>query len=189
MDELIEHKRSHETIVFICEKCDYNTENQNDLKRHIETVHSAEDNIRCEKCNYVTKSTTELHDHMKTHHAYILRYPCEWCKYKATTVENLREHWNFSHEGMVGIFMVCICQSYPLATQRALHIALTAVTGYLDHPLGCIQKRSNIEMEDVLIGIQDFVQIMSFVVLFMRKLNNVGLMEIVLGLVAYSTIM
>ena len=64
------HKQSkHEGVIYICDKCDYRTSWEGDLKRHKNVKHEG------------------------------VTYDCDLCDYKAAQPGDLRRHKKSKHEG------------------------------------------------------------------------------------------
>ncbi len=53
---------------FTCYKCNYETKEKNNLKRHIKTVHDKMKDFKCDKCDYVCSSNIDLKRYIKTVH-------------------------------------------------------------------------------------------------------------------------
>ena len=95
------------SLVF-CNHCEYSARRNDDLKRHLRSVHEGII-YPCEQCSYVSKEKTNLKEHLRIVHEGIV-YPCEQCSYVSKWRADLKIHVMSKHEGIVRFkceFMNC----------------------------------------------------------------------------------
>ena len=72
-----------------CGKCDYYSEDEEELNDHMNSVHL----LSCDFCNFQTEKKTILETHMKTDHIN----ECTKCDYETKSEEDLNIHMNEEH--------------------------------------------------------------------------------------------
>ena len=106
-------KNVHSEKKLHCKKCDYKTNKNSHLKRHIVTHESIKDFpakkvLHCKKCDYETNRNSNLKRHMLTHKTNVelptkkvkskqyiqseKNIPCRQCDYKTNKNSNLKRH-------------------------------------------------------------------------------------------------
>ena len=68
-----------------CEQCEYRSEKNRDVRKHVKTVHVAVKPFQCEHCSYATSFRSDLKNHVNARHTREVMYPCTQCSYQATT--------------------------------------------------------------------------------------------------------
>ena len=89
----IVHKRQNHH----CEECDFTSNSQETLKKHITSAHNKENIFSCKHCNFTPTTKRNLTNHMKTKHPNIPDYQCQECKQLYLSEENLNGHIKSVH--------------------------------------------------------------------------------------------
>ena len=83
--ELNEHlKTEHPLKVHSCEKCDFVTQHENQLTKHIKDHMN-----RCDKCDFYSKNKDNMYYHVTRMHP---QYKCQMCDFEADDQYYLNEH-------------------------------------------------------------------------------------------------
>ena len=86
---------------FPCSVCEYSTENDAELKVHIQTKHKAtkvqitlEDQkiIKCEKCDFKCILNIQMKKHILKKHFNISKYRCKECEFETNFIADIWEH-------------------------------------------------------------------------------------------------
>lgn len=87
-----------EALLYDCGQCQYQTTDQGNLTRHIQSIHEG---VRydCGLCDYKAKWKIALTRHIQAIHEGV-RYNCTQCDYQATTQNHLNRHTQAKHEGV-----------------------------------------------------------------------------------------
>ena len=82
--------------ILSCSKCDFETERENDLQRHVDSgIHHISDSAsyKCEECAFSFKTEALLKDHeMKSHKNSCIQQTCGFCAFKTYNLGDLKEH-------------------------------------------------------------------------------------------------
>ena len=70
-----------------CDKCDFTSMSQDNLRNHVETVHKQ----KCDKCDFESSTKEHLKNHMQTTHKQ-KRIKCDYCDKKFNKEETLNSH-------------------------------------------------------------------------------------------------
>ena len=84
-------RRSLNSKLSCCVKCDFTTRKKSELKVHIEEKHNKGTIFECNLCDFKTLRSIYLGGHKQTKHEGI-KYDCNACEYQATTRGNLNRH-------------------------------------------------------------------------------------------------
>ena len=88
---------------FLCPHCPTKWRNNQQLDRHVETIHtrSLEErkNLKCNKCDQKFAEDMHLRAHYKSKHLNIKEYRCKLCDMKFSGGGNLKEHIGIKHLG------------------------------------------------------------------------------------------
>ena len=97
-----DHMGTHVTSLEVnCQKCDFITMNKDEIKEHIQTIHSEikvnlkiEDQnvISCDECDYKCRLNIQLKKHMKNKHEDDRKYKCTECEYTTNFIGKSWEH-------------------------------------------------------------------------------------------------
>ena len=85
------------SIVYICDKCDFETIKSDDIKSHEKNKHMTK-NYKCEECEYQTKEKDHLREHKKSRHGKINtekrtdQIKCKECDFRAESNEIMKKH-------------------------------------------------------------------------------------------------
>ena len=80
----------NEDSTFICPRCDYETEVQHELVRHMKDVHSVSlFKFHCEHCNFATNNDLQFINHSKKHG---ILWNCKDCDFETRTKADLNKH-------------------------------------------------------------------------------------------------
>ena len=90
-------QKYHQVILnFNCEKCEFITTMDEDLKKHVKEKHS-DKKLDCSECNLEFESENELKSHIAEQHKHSA-YTCHKCNFTTMKEEVLKEHGNAEHE-------------------------------------------------------------------------------------------
>ena len=90
-------EKYHQVILnFNCEKCEFTSTIDEELKKHVIEKHNGND-LNCNKCNMVFENETEMKKHYGGQHKDI-SYRCHVCNFHAMSEEVLKEHRITEHE-------------------------------------------------------------------------------------------
>ena len=89
---LVSHKRIHEAKNFNCKKCDYTTQQMDELKTH-RKIHKGEKRYKCDECEFCSGNSQGLDRH-KISHNEDAWFTCDHdqCNYKTSTTKDLKKH-------------------------------------------------------------------------------------------------
>ena len=115
--------------ILSCSKCDFETECESDLQKHLDTgIHEScvEVSYKCEKCEFSFKNESLLKDHDKNHHQEILQsvLTCSFGDYTCYHPMELKNHEVEKH-GMV----YCEKCDYSALDQEIMKKHMTTHTG------------------------------------------------------------
>ena len=93
----------HTGVVFPCDKCEFQSSIENNLKRHILYKHTerTEEELRqfpCNQCDYATITKDRLKTHMKVHQEADL-FMCDECNFTTRYLSSLKMHRGRKHAG------------------------------------------------------------------------------------------
>ena len=91
-------RKVFEGVKNACDQCDYQTKTQNNLNRHIQSMH---DGIKyaCNQCDYQATRQDNLKQHIQSRHNGV-KYACDQCAYQAIYQGDLTKHIQSMHEGI-----------------------------------------------------------------------------------------
>jgi hypothetical protein len=84
--------------MFKCDKCEYETKNKHDLKRHIKSIHDKIKDFKCNKCEYKCSNNNDLKEHTKRIHDKIKDNKCDKCEYTCLKKSHLKQHIKYVHD-------------------------------------------------------------------------------------------
>ena len=88
------------SVMYACNKCDYQATRQGGLDRHIQSKHDVmKVKYCCTECDYQATQKHHLTTHIQSKHEGV-KYACFKCDYKATRKDNLTTHIYSLHEGV-----------------------------------------------------------------------------------------
>ena len=90
------------TSVYSCQECEFTTDIQHTLTRHINGTHTAK-LLFCEECTYSSDRSDNLSRHIKTIHEQISEktlasYQCDQCDNQFSYKSTLKRHKGLKHE-------------------------------------------------------------------------------------------
>ena len=84
--------------VFRCNKCDFDTSEKENLKRHVETVHEGIKTFNCTLCDYEFSKQVYLKTHIESVHEGIKPFKCHICQYETASKYFLKRHITLVHK-------------------------------------------------------------------------------------------
>ena len=105
-----------------CEKCDFKTTYETNLKRHVLGVHEkirGQKNKHCPQCDYSTDRRPNLQLHIKRVHEKIKDIVCTLCPFKTSGNSHLRTHIKIKHQKIKD--KTCKYCKYATTRNRYLH--------------------------------------------------------------------
>ena len=82
--------QSQPTIKFNCDQCNFEFDDEQHLKEHVDSTHSTHN---CDKCLHYTNNSAALEKHKRQMHGF----RCHLCEHTATTLSNLKDHAKTQH--------------------------------------------------------------------------------------------
>jgi len=83
----------NEGMLFLCDRCEYKTNNKYTLRHHMSTIHHI-GTEPCTICNFVAKNSSHLQLHLAKHGSF----PCNQCEHVANLKSGLARHKKAVHE-------------------------------------------------------------------------------------------
>ena len=94
---LLAHKEEHHSLIYSCEICDHQTNDENKLRAHIKKEHTkVKYTFRCDMCVSNFNNSVSLRAHKKESHEPI--YVCQECNYQTDGKETLKIHTMNEHK-------------------------------------------------------------------------------------------
>ncbi|KAA8495722.1 Protein glass [Porphyridium purpureum] len=81
----------------VCVKCGKHFFRQNELRRHIRTVHEREKTHKCPHCLKLFSQSSHLVTHVRSVHERRMDFPCNICKYRFSVRSNQLKHMRRKH--------------------------------------------------------------------------------------------
>jgi hypothetical protein len=111
--------------VFECELCEYKTDRNYTLTRHIKNVHQKIKDAKCELCDYVCSQNSDLKKHAKQVHTKLKDVKCDQCDYVCSTNGTLKMHNKQVHDKIKDI--ECKLCDYKCSRNSILKIHIKSV--------------------------------------------------------------
>ena len=108
-----------------CELCDYICSQNSDLKKHAKQVHTKLKDVKCDKCDYVCSTNGTLKIHMKQVHTKLKDVKCELCDYTCSQNSDLKKHAKQVHAKLKDI--KCELCDYSCSQNSELKMHIKAV--------------------------------------------------------------
>jgi len=90
----------HEDIKFKCELCDLCYTQKEMLEAHVRSLHTGVMHYKCEYCNYKAKWKQSIKHHVKSVHEGTMYHQCDHCEFNATCKETVKRHVEAVHDGI-----------------------------------------------------------------------------------------
>ena len=79
------------SVIFICDRCDFETTTSSNLKSHTRSKHTIEKLYKCEECEYKTREKDQLREHKQLKHRN-RPISCKECDFQTNSQETLEKH-------------------------------------------------------------------------------------------------
>ena len=146
-------------IKFNCDRCQFSTESNVELKNHMEIKH-----IECGKCSFATTVAIDLNTHHQSKHSKKqIQHCCQKCEFSSGTKKSLAKHVENEHTSKQkcpkcneprGGKQIFECKSCPTVTHVTClsflgrdRVAVYKSKKELFECDGCVKKRNNILVE------------------------------------------
>ena len=100
------HKNTVSEVHFQCQECEYSNKDKNELKTHIETLHTkttqADTKFECFECSLSVKNKKDLKSHVIEEHKQIVQFDCSFCNFSSALIVDLQNHTTQYHSEATG---------------------------------------------------------------------------------------